>query len=361
MSTAALASARRRRTTNEPSSSSQNVSNRTAQQESQNSSKQALPSPPPQSLTPLQILQVHDNKLKDLEALFVELNSEDYIKNIVEEKINELIRAKVSTFSDESKLKMLETTIQNNLTIQNVRFDEFKTGIQENFNSFKENTNKMMDLLNIKEKHISMPTTNHSDLNVEKLDMLTKEVNELKSLVIKNQTLALETCTSIINMKDEFRLNNKKIAEITNNISELSNRQCSEPGCDPAQMFLQSFMKNNLFGGANKINMDADYEDDEEYEELDANTNIDINKKLHIDLNNEELVLGDDDIFSGDDKIVLGTDELIMDENQLQEILHINAMDEIDLTNTSLKQELIDEIKTISPENTLEDTVKTDM
>lgn len=50
-----------------------------------------------------------------------------------------------------------------------------------------------------------------------------------------------------------------------------------------------------------------------------------------------------------------------MDENQLQEILHINAMDEIDLTNTSLKQELIDEIKTISPENTLEDTVKTDM
>lgn len=64
-------------------------------------------------------------------------------------------------------------------------------------------------------------------------------------------------------------------------------------------------MKNNLFGGANKINMDADYEDDEEYEELDANTNIDINKKLHIDLNNEELVLGDDDIFSGDDKIVL--------------------------------------------------------
>jgi len=120
-------------------------------------------------------------------------------------------------------------------------------------------------------------------------------------------------------------------------------------------------MKNNLFGGANKINMDADYEDDEEYEELDANTNIDINKKLHIDLNNEELVLGDDDIFSGDDKIVLGTDELIMDENQLQEILHINAMDEIDLTNTSLKQEVIDEIKNISLENTLEDTVKTDM
>lgn len=386
MSTAALASARRRRTTNEPSSSSQNVSNRTTQQEPPNSSKQAMAPPPPQSLTPLQILQLHDNKLKDLEALFVELNSEEYIKNVVEEKINDLMRAKLSTFSNdldkikasssttnvntdsyETKLKMLETTIQTNLTIQNVRFDEFKNGIQENFNTFKENTNKMIDLLNSKEKNISMPSINHSDSNV---DMLTKEVNELKLLVIKNQTLALETCTSIINMKDDIKLNNEKLAQLTDNISELSNRQCCEPQCDPAQcdpaqMFLQSFMKNNLFGGANKINMDATYDDDEEYEELDANTNIDINKKLNIDLNNEEVVLDEGDIISTDDKIILGTDELVIDENQLREILNINAMEEIDLNNASLKQEVIDEIinteTTETTENNLEDNIKTNM
>ena len=393
MSTAALASARRRRTTNEPSSSSQNVSNRTTQQEPPNSSKQAMPPPPPQSLTPLQILQLHDNKLKDLEALFVELNSEEYIKNVVEEKINDLMRAKLSTFSNdldkvkasspatnvntdsyETKLQMLETTIQTNLTIQNVRFDEFKNGIQENFNTFKENTNKMIDLLNSKEKNISMPSINHSDSNVENVDMLTKEVNELKLLVIKNQTLALETCTSIINMKDDIKLNNEKLAQLTDTSSELSNRQCCEPQCDPAQcdpaqMFLQSFMKNNLFGGANKINMDAIYDDDEEYEELDANTNIDINKKLNIDLNNEEVVLDEDDIISADDKIILGTDELVIDETQLREILNINAMEEIDLNNASLNQEeVIDEIintetteTTENIENNLEDNIKTHM
>ena len=393
MSTAALASARRRRTTNEPSSSSQNVSNRTTQQEPPNSSKQAMPPPPPQSLTPLQILQLHDNKLKDLEALFVELNSEEYIKNVVEEKINDLMRAKLSTFSNdldkvkasspatnvntdsyETKLQMLETTIQTNLTIQNVRFDEFKNGIQENFNTFKENTNKMIDLLNSKEKNISMPSINHSDSNVENVDMLSKEVNELKLLVIKNQTLALETCTSIINMKDDIKLNNEKLAQLTDTSSELSNRQCCEPQCDPAQcdpaqMFLQSFMKNNLFGGANKINMDAIYDDDEEYEELDANTNIDINKKLNIDLNNEEVVLDEDDIISADDKIILGTDELVIDETQLREILNINAMEEIDLNNASLNQEeVIDEIintetteTTENIENNLEDNIKTHM
>ena len=380
MSTAALASARRRRTTNEPPSSSQNVSNRLIQQESSNSSKQALP--PPQSLTPLQILQLHDNKLKDLEALLVELNSEEYITNIVEGKINNLMRAKLATFSNEldkvkpstsnsntntntninsfeTKLQLIETTIQTNLTIQNVRLDEFKNGMQENFNTFKENTIKMIDLLNVKE---SVPSINHSDSNVEKLDMLTKEVNELKLLVIKNQSLALETCTSIINMKDEFKLNNEKIEEIIENITNLSNRQCNEPQCDPAQMFLQSFMKNNLFGGVGKVNMDADYDDNDELNEDIMNT--DNNKKLHIDLTNEQLDLDDEEIISGDDKVVLNASELIIDENQLQEILDLNSMEDINLNNDSLKQEVINEIRNISlinTENNLEDKIETDM
>jgi len=374
MSTAALASARRRRTTNEPPSSSQNVSNRIMQQESANSSKQALP--PPQSLTPLQILQLHDNKLKDLEALLVELNSEDYITNIVEGKINDLMRAKLSTFSSElekvkastpasninsfeTKLQIIETTIQNNLTIQNVRLDEFKNGIQENFNTFKENTIKMIDLLNVKE---SLPSISESISDVAKVDMLTKEVNELKLLVIKNQTLALETCTSIINMKDEFKSNNEKIEEIIETITNLNNRQCNEPRCDPAQMFLQSFMKNNLFGGVGKINTETEYDDIDEYNE--DTMNIDNNKKLHIDLTTEQLDLDDEEIISGDDKLILNTNELIIDENQLQEILDLNNMEEINLNNASLKQEVINEIKNISlttSENNLEDKIETDM
>ena len=371
MSTAALASARRRRTTNEPPSSSQIVSNRTQQQESPNSVKQALP--PPQSLTPLQILQLHDTKLKDLEALLVELNSEEYITNVVEEKINNLIQSKLETFSNtldkvkapdhnsnlnsnsnsfETKLQMLETTIQTNLTIQNVKLDEFKDKIQENFNTFKENTIKMIELLNVRETH--MPATSEPTMNVEKLELLTKEVNELKLLVIKNQTLALETCTSLINMKDDIKLNAEKITQTIEKVSSMNNMCCNEVQCDPAQMFLQSFMKTKLFGGANKINIDSNYDDDEDEDENEDDNYEETNdnsKKLHINVTNEEIALDDEEIVSHNDKIIVDTHELVMDENQLQEILELNAMEEINLNSTSLKQELLDEIRNISLAN----------
>ena len=371
MSTAALASARRRRTANEPVASSQNASNKSSQQESPNSAKQALP--PPQSLTPLQILQLHDNKLKDLETLLIELNSEEYITNVVEEKINELMQSKLANFSDdldkvkpsnsiETKLQLLETTIQTNLTIQNVRLDEFKNGIQDNFNTFKENTIKMIELLTAKETHalrtnVLMP--GESTMNVEKLELLTKEVNELKFLVIKNQTLALETCTSLISMKDDITLNNEKIAQTIDKVraSSVNNMCCNEQQCDPAQMFLQSFMRTKLFGGTNKMNMDTNMDPnmdpnmDYEYEgegEGEDYENIDNNKKLHIDLTNEEIVLDEEEIISDDDKIVMETDELIIDENQLKEILESVSMEEVNLNTTSLKQDMLDEIKNIS-------------
>jgi hypothetical protein len=372
MSTAALASARRRRTTNDPAASSQNTSNKSSQQESPNSAKQVIP--PPQSLTPLQILQLHDNKLKDLETLLIELNSEEYITNVVEEKITELMQSKLATFSDdldkvkpsnsnyssiETKLQMLETTIQTNLTIQNVRLDEFKNGIQDNFNTFKENTIKMIELLNAKETNVSIP--GESTMNVEKLELLTKEVNELKLLVIKNQTLALETCTSLISMKDDIKLNNEKIAQTIDKVraSSMNNMCCNEEQCDPAQMFLQSFMRTKLFSGTNKMNMDANMDYEYEGEGDDENQGSDNTKKLHIDLTNEEIVLDEEEIISDDDKIVMDTDELIMDENQLKEILESVSMEEINLSSTSLKQDVLDEIKNISlltKESSLETT-----
>ena len=360
MSTAALASARRRRTTNDIASS-QNVSVKATQQESPNSSKQVMPTPPPQSLTPLQILQLHDNKLKDLEALMVELNSEEYITSVVEEKINDLMQEKLLAFSSEldkiapsttknstsdleAKLQILETSIQTNLTVQNARLDEFK-----------ENTIKMIELLTSKENHIS--TNNVITSDVEKIDMLTKEVNELKLLVIKSQILAHETCNSIICIKDEFKLSNEKIMQNVDKISAMNTRQwntrqcnapqCNDPQCDPAQMFLQSFMKNKLFGGGNIMNMDEDYEEEDGADE-DDEPELNTNKKLHIDLNNEEVILNDEEVILNDEEEEnVNTEELIIDENQLQEILESNSMDEINLNSDLLKQEVIDEIRKI--------------
>ena len=338
MSTAALASARRRRTTNDASVAPQNITTKTSPQESPNASKQ--PPPSPQSLTPLQILQIHDNKLKDLEALMVELNSEEFITSIVEEKIKALTpNTNVGTNSFEAKLQTLETSIQNNSNIQNVIFDEFKKGIQENFNTFKDTTIRMIDLLNAKEQNHFTSDTNtntntNTNIDIEKLDNVIKEVNDLKLLVIKNQTLALETCASIINMKDQFKLNNEKIEEIVEKISVMNSTQCNNAQCDPAQMFLQSFMKNKLFGGSGSINIDSNYDDGEDYEGEDT-MNININKKLHIDLTDEQIDLDDGEIISDDDKNTFGTCELIVDENQLQDIIEINQMDEVNLNPVS--------------------------
>ena len=374
MSTAALASARRRRTTNELPVASQTVSTKTTQQDSPSGSKQPLP--PPQSLTPLQILQLHDNKLKDLETLVLELNSEEYLISIVEEKMNEMIQAKLATFSNEldkvktftpdssittssfdTKFQILETSIRNNSDIQNVMIDEFKKGLLDNFNTFKENTIKMIDLVNTKE---SISSINHtsSSCDLEKLDTLTTEVNDLKLLVIKNQTLALETCNSIINMKDELKATSEKIEEIFDKISNLNSRQCNVQQCnvpqcnvqqcnqmpyDPTQMFLQSFMKTNFFGETGKINIDnehevEDYDEDidEDNNEYNMNNNI---KKLHIDLTNEQPVLDDEEIIIENDKVIFDSQELIMDETQLQDILAINNMEEVELNNEQSIQE----------------------
>ena len=297
----------------------------------------------------------------------IELNSEEYITNVVEEKINALMQEKLVDFSN--KLEKATPSISNNMTnntnsdlenklqmletIQNVRFDEFKNGMQQNFNTFKENTIKMIELLNTKEAtisstNVSMPTSNES--SVEKLELLTKEVSELKLLVIKNQTLALESSNAIINVKDEFKLNNQKMVQIIDKITMLSNRQCNEPQCDPAQMFLQSFMKNKFFGGAG--NVDQCYDDDDE--SGDNMNYVDINKKLHIDLNNEEVLLNDEDVILNGEELTLNSDELIIDENQLQEILEITAMEEINLNNESLKQEVVAEIN--AEDSNLEDT-----
>ena len=379
MSTAALASARRRRTTNEPPVASQTVSTKTTQQDSPSGSKQPLP--PPQSLTPLQILQLHDNKLKDLETLVLELNSEEYLISIVEEKMNEMIQAKLATFSNElekvktftpdssittssfdTKFQILETSIRTNSDIQNVMIDEFKKGLLDNFNTFKENTIKMIELVSTKE---SISSINHtsSSFDLEKLDTLTTEVNDLKLLVIKNQTLALETCNSIINMKDELKATSEKIEEIFDKISNLNSRQCNVQQCnvpqcnvqqcnvqqcnqmpyDPTQMFLQSFMKTNFFGETGKINIDnehevEDYDEDidEDNNEYNMNNNI---KKLHIDLTNERPVLDDEEIIIENDKIIFDSQELIMDETQLQDILAINNMEEVELNNEQSIQE----------------------
>ena len=333
------------------------------------------------SLTPLQILQHHDSKLRDLELLINEKN-DDKLTALIEEKVNSLLKVKLDSYKHElekikgsmnnkntdtntenldsilnDKLTSIEKTFESKLEIQNVKIDEFKNGSQETFNTFKEDNTKIVNLLNTNiENYITSKITSLNDtlkptleklnslntiyenykISVEKIDDIIKEFNTLKLLVIKNQTIALETSSDMIKIKEEFKLNNDKINQVNNKVNALDDRTKDDNNNDPSHMLLKSLMSSNLFNNMNNDdNIDSD--NDSIHDEGD---------KLHIDLNN---------------------DEIIVDENQLDEILDIDNMENINLKSPnkeeiteaemsetlqeSIKQEVIEEITTVVDNN----------
>ena len=391
-----MASARRRRTgTDQQTQQSQSSStnNRSIQQnklseENENNG----------SMTPLQILQHHDSKLRDLELLINENNdnNDNNLESLVEEKVNSLLKVKLDSYNHElekikglmnnknndsgsytnivnpvtnydslinDKLSNIEKTFESKLEIQNVKIEEFKNGSHETFSIFKEDNSKIVNLLNTNiENYITSKIASLNDtlkptleklnslntiyenykVSVEKIDDIIKEFNTLKLLVIKNQTIALETTSDMIKIKEEFKLNNDKINQVNNKVNALDDRTKDDNNNDPSHMLLKSLMSSNLFNTMNNEN-NMDY---------DSDSIRDDGEKLHIDENN---------------------DEIVMDESQLDEILDIDNMDNLNLeslnkeeiTETemsktlqeSLKQEVIEEISIVSDntETTLND------
>ena len=377
-----MASARRRRAGAEQPAQqqAQSTNSRSVQQNKQQDNENNG------SLTPLQILQHHDSKLRDLELLINE-NNDDKLTTLIEEKVNSLLKVKLDSYNHElekikgsmnnkntdintenldsllnDKLTSIEKTFESKLEIQNVKIDEFKNGSQETFNIFKEDNTKIVNLLNTNiENYITSKIASLNDtlkptleklnslntiyenykISVEKIDDIIKEFNTLKLLVIKNQTIALETSSDMIKIKEEFKLNNDKINQVNNKVNALDDRTKDDNNNnDPSHMLLKSLMSSNLFNNMNNDdNIDSD--NDSIHDEGD---------KLHIDLNN---------------------DEIIMDENQLDEILDIDNMENINLKSPnkeeiteaemsetlqeSLKQEVIEEITSVA------DNIDTDL
>ena len=86
MSTSALASARRRRATSEnPVATNPSINNRVVQQGQQ--PQKDIPREQNQTLTPLQILQIHDIKIKELETLITEFTDEDLLTKFIDDKL----------------------------------------------------------------------------------------------------------------------------------------------------------------------------------------------------------------------------------------------------------------------------------
>jgi len=221
----ALASARRRRAGTQEQIPGQANRSQKPQQQVQQQLQQVDENNENVQLTPLQILKLHDNKIKLLEQLIEDKfnsnenvgTSENLIQNVDESKIIENLSQK------------MEGLLSNKLN-----------NINDTIKSILLNIEKLSNIATINEK------------NLNKTEDFFNELNALKMLVIKNQTLSLETNNDIIKIKED-------LTNIKNDLNEENNSESLEN----TNNLLKSFFGNMASDGNmfSKINIDED--DDE--------------------------------------------------------------------------------------------------
>ena len=210
----AIASARRRRTApneqiqNNGNTNNTNNTNNNTQNQSYNQNNNLLN----EKITPLELLQQHEEKISFLEKMFHDKKDNP--------KINPEIHL------DDNLKKFIKNEIQNFNTIYMKNLDDLKT-----------------------------------------------EMDTIKMLLIKNQTLSLETNTEIINIKNTINLHNKEIKELKENINNFDNIENSN-NYEKTKVIFENLLMSEL----SNINNTEEYEN---IEEDNFNTN-----KLVIEDNN---------------------------------------------------------------------------
>ena len=323
MSTSALASARRRRATNEtpvaptstiPPANTINAATRPGQVASPRDQGQGQN----QTLTPLQILQIHDIKLKELETLVMDFTDEDALSKFIDDKFDTMLPSKNGTPNNqnqsqgmslyEEKLQMLEKHLEQKIELQNNKIDEFKVAIRELINNIKEDNTNIMKYIN---SNIQNQITSNNNLlndklgqNCEKMnnfDNILREFNELKLLVIKSQTMSLEMSNSVNKLYEQCNYNSTKAKALEEDVALLHSKKHT----NSSNIMLQSLLNGSLFnsGELKPFAFNADGLDCGDCGNCDncgdddgENTDLDEIKKLNIDFNNNELLLSEEQI-----------------------------------------------------------------
>ena len=330
MSTSALASARRRRATNEnsvpPNSSVNNATiNRPVQQVQKDSPREQN-----QTLTPLQILQIHDIKLKELETLITEFTDEDLLTKFIDEKLENIVTLNNTNTSAtnnssslplyDEKLQMYEKIVEQKIELQNTKIDDFKTSIRELITSIQNQITSNANLLNTKLE----ATTN--------FDNISSEFNELKLLVIKSQNMALETSNIVNKLYEDCNSVNLRLKTLEDSVALLHKKN----NTSNSNIMLQSLLSGSLFKSKDFNTFDFGCQTGENCENCETDEIYDENigeiKKLNIDFGSNELVLG---------------------EEQIEDLLNIKNPDE----NISI-HEIMADSSTLDPETlSIEETI----
>ena len=186
----AIASARRRRTA--PNETPvQNIQQNQVNVNNQRISTQEI-------ITPLELLKQHEDRLSQLD-LIIDTRSE----TIVTKKIEELNLLQNTKLKDSDSNTDLDNNIKEIVNDKITKNDTIK--------SLLLNIEKFEELSNLNNNYI------------KKIDELTEEVNTLKMLLIKNQTLAIETHTDMLKMKDLQSKHDINLENINKNIDNEDN------------------------------------------------------------------------------------------------------------------------------------------
>jgi len=340
MSTSALASARRRRTTAEPP-----ITQNVAQSMSANKQVQKeAPREPTQTLTPLQILQIHDVKLKELDTLVTEFTSDEFLTKFVDDRLESLVSVKNDEMPDNNssmpsmnveRLELLEKKIDDKIELQNIRITEFKTSVQELLNNIKENIQTQI-------------TSNSTLLNekfsqtlerIKGINNISAEFNELKLLVIKSQNMALETSNAVNKLSEQCNSNGVTIKALEDNMSLLNTKKPDLAN----NMMLQSLLNGSLFNSRpmNSFEFNDETVEDEEVDETD---NLELIKKLNIDFNNNELLLCEEQI---EDLLHAGCSNPDHNHSHSHSYFHNKITIDSDVLDTTIIDNEVDEVEVI--------------
>jgi hypothetical protein len=233
----ALASARRRRA-GAAQPDPQNSSSRNATNNATNRTSIIDQQDSDQKLTPLQILQMHSTKISDLEQSIdqkinagIESFLNAHVKTLPEPELEHIqsdewdrINAKLAALEKSHAENLLETKelykmkLSEEVIIANLN-NKIEQSIATKINSLNDTIKSI--LMNI-EKLSGLTKIN--EMYTTRIDNLIEELNTLKLLVIKNQTLSLESNSDIQKIKEEIKQVEVSIAEHNNILTSLNDQ-----------------------------------------------------------------------------------------------------------------------------------------
>ena len=205
-------------------------------------------------ITPLQILQNHEEQITNLTE-----NLESVINDIMEKNL---------TLYKE-KIKQIILTQEK---------------LEEKFN----NLNKQL---------ISSDTNNATnDINDNVNNIISVKLDEFKNMLIKNQASVLEFSNEIYKMKDDVIMNTNNINNLSMSYKNMSYKEDEinqeDKNINSTQMLFESLLKNSLFqeNFDNRNILDTDDESEKETQDDSQEINL-----------GEEIVLGEDDLIESVD------------------------------------------------------------